>query len=381
MEQLLTLKQKFFMSEQQPHPLFKKHIQKASRFQLRKPTPNKQNWTTFYKLSSNENLLGPSPLALDAMKMSLDQLYEYDHYDDFQFQDTLSAFFDHQLKSGQFITANSGVEVLEIICRGLVSVGSECIISSPTFSPYKNIIELEGGVVVDVPLTEGDFQLDVEGILQKVNSETALVFLTNPNNPTGTYASKEKIDYLLSKLPDWVVVVYDEVYFHFVDQDDFPYAIDYVKAGKNLIGLHTFSKIYGLAGLRIGYGFTTPQIGEYLNKIFRPFRIGTLPIIAATAALKDNEHVKKSQQMVWEGKKFLYQVFDQLGINYLPTQGNFILFSSPIPSLDLAKKMLDEGVMIRPGDNFGAPGYIRLTIGPQAANERFVEVFKKLIGA
>jgi len=360
------------------HPLFKSHIERASRFQLRKPTPKKNNWETFYKLSSNENLLGPSPLALKAMKMALENIHEYDHYDDLQFQNTLSEFYGQQLKPGQFITANSGVEVLEIICRGLISVGSECIISSPTFSPYKNMIELEGGVVVDVPLTNDDFQLDVDEILKQVNRKTALLFLTNPNNPTGTYASKDKIDYLLDRLPEHIIVVYDEVYFHFVDQKDFPYAIDYVKAGKNLIGLHTFSKIYGLAGLRVGYGFTNPVLGNYLNKIFRPFRIGTLPIVAATAALKDRDHLKRSQEMVWKGRKFLYNFFDEMGIEYLPTQGNFILFVSPIPSLELAGKMLDEGVMIRPGDNFGAPGYIRLTIGTPAANRRFAEVFSRV---
>ncbi len=361
------------------HPLFKKHIEKASRFQLRKPTPNKTNWDTFYKLSSNENMLGASPKAIDAIQKAVSGVYEYDFYDDFQIQDVLADFYKQEIKSGQFITANSGVEVLEIICRGLVSVGSECIISSPTFSPYKNIIELEGGVVEDIPLKLPDYSLDIDGILNAVNENTAMVFLTNPNNPTGTYFTKKELDRLLEGLPKEVIVVYDEVYFHFVDADDFPYAIDYVKAGKNMIALHTFSKIYGLAGLRVGYGFTTPEIGEYLNKIFRPFRIGTLSVLAAFAALKDLDHVKKSQEMVWEGKKWLYQKFDDLGIRYWPSQGNFILFESPIPSLELTSKMLDEGVMVRPGDNFGAPGSIRLTIGTQEANERFVEVFTSLL--
>jgi len=367
------------MSEENSfHPLFKKHIQKASRFQLRKPTPNKTNWDKFYKLSSNENLMGASPKAVKAMQDALEGVYEYDFYDDYQFQDVLADFYKQEIKSGQFITANSGVEVLEIICRGLVSVGSECIISSPTFSPYKNIIELEGGVVVDIPLTLPDYQLDVEGILGAVNENTALVFITNPNNPTGTYANKEQFEALLNALPDDVIVVYDEVYFHFVDADDFPYAKDYVKAGKNIIALHTFSKIYGLAGLRVGYGFTTPEIGEYLNKIFRPFRISTLSTIAAYEALKDKEHLEASQQMAWQGKKWLYEKFEEAGIKYWASQGNFVMFESPIASLDLTMKLLDEGVMVRPGDNFGAPGCIRLTIGTQEANERFWEVFSAI---
>ncbi len=367
------------MSNSNSHPLFKSHIEKATRFQLRKPTPNKTNWDTFYKLSSNENLMGASPKALAAVKQAIDGVYEYDHYDDFQFQDKLADYYKQEIKSGQFITANSGVEVLEIICRGLVSVGAECIVSSPTFSPYKNMIELEGGVVVDIPLSTPDYQLDIDEILNAVTEKTALVFITNPNNPTGTYIEKEKIDHLIEQLPDDVIVVYDEVYYHFVDADDFPYAIDYVKAGKPVIGLHTFSKIYGLAGLRIGYGFTTPEIGEYLNKIFRPFRIDTVSMAAAFAALEDEEHVNRSQKMVWEGKKWLYEKFEELGVEYLKSQGNFIMFKSPIPSLELTSNMLDEGVMIRPGDNFGAPGYIRLTIGTEAANKRFMDVFKHFL--
>lgn len=360
------------------HPLFKDHIERATRFQLRKPTPNKQDWDTFYKLSSNENLMGPSPKALKAAREAIEGVHEYEFYDDFQFQDVLEDYYKGEIKSGQFITANSGVEVLEIICRGLVSVGSECIISSPTFSPYRNIIELEGGEVIDIPLEEPDYSWNIDEILDAVSDKTALVFITNPNNPTGTYATKAEIDRLMNELPENVIVVYDEVYYHFVDADDFPYAIDYVKGGRPMIGLHTFSKIYGLAGLRVGYGFTTPEIGEYLNKIFRPFRIDTVSTLSAYAALNDEEHVKKSQEMVWEGKRWLCQKFEEAGIKYWPSQGNFVMFESPIPSLELTSKMLDEGVMVRPGDNFGAPGKIRLTIGTLAANQRFWKVFKDI---
>ena len=361
------------------HPLFKAHIEKATRFQLRKPTPNKTNWEKFFKLSSNENMMGTSPMALDAIKKAIEGVYEYDFYDDYQFQDVLADHYLQELQSGQFITANSGVEVLEIICRGLVSVGSECIISTPTFSPYKNIIELEGGVVKDVPLTLPNYEYDVEGVLNAVSEKTAIVFVTNPNNPTGTYATKKQFEKLLNGLPDHVIVVYDEVYFHFVDQDDFPYAKDYIKQGNNVIGLHTFSKIYGLAGMRVGYGITTPEIGDYLNKIFRPFRISTLSTIAAYEALKDTEHVSRSQNMVWEGKKDLYNKFELRGIKYWPSQGNFVMFQSPIPSLELTAAMLDEGVMVRPGDNFGAPGCIRVTVGTQESNERFWNVLTSVL--
>ena len=157
--------------------IFKDHIQKATRFQLRKPTPSKQNYDTFYKLSSNENLLGTSPKALKAITEALSGLYEYDHYDDNFFQEVLSRFYKNDLKPGQFITANSGVEVLEIICRGFVGLGTECIISSPTFTPYKNMVELEGGKVVDIPLSESDFKIDIDGILNAITDKTRLIFI------------------------------------------------------------------------------------------------------------------------------------------------------------------------------------------------------------
>ena len=217
---------------------------------------------------------------------------------------------------------------------------------------------------------------DLNKMHEAISSRTKLIFLPSPNNPTGTYINKQDFNRLIDGLPKDVIVVYDEVYFHFVDALDFPYAKDYIKEGRNLIGLHTFSKIYGLAGMRVGYGITTPEIGEYLNKIFRPFRISTLSTIAAYEALKDTEHVRKSQEMVWEGKRWFYQKFDELGVQYWPTQGNFIMFKIDMNSLDFTMKMLDEGVMVRPGDNFGALGCIRLTIGTQEANERFMEVFK-----
>src|SRR5690554_83046 len=361
------------------HPLFKAHIEEATPFPVRKPLPNKTSWKTFYKMSSNENLLGASPKALEAMKEAIGSVNEYDHYDNDQFHEVLATYHNNQIAASQFITCNSGVEVLETICRGLVSPGLECIICMPTFSPYKNIIELEGGKVIDVPLLRPDFKLDVDGILSSINEKTALIFITNPNNPTGTYINKQTMDNLMDQIPDHVIVVYDEVYYHFVDADDFPSAMDYIKAGKSIIGLHTFSKIYGLAGLRIGYGFSTPKIGEYLNKIFRPFRIGTLQVAAAYAALEDKEHVERSQKMVWDEKKWYYKKFEEASIRFWPTQGNFILFEPPIPVDEFNEKMLENGIMLRPGKGFGADGTIRLTVGTKAANERFWEVFEKFL--
>lgn len=361
------------------HPLFKKHIEQAKEFPMRKPLPQKDNWEHFYKMSSNENLLGPSPKAIEAMRNAIGNVNEYDHYDNNEFHEVLAKHHGNGLKPQQFITCNSGVEVIETICKGLVSVGSECIISMPTFTPYENLSELEGGKVINIPLKLPDYALDTEGILSAINEKTALIFITNPNNPTGTYVNKQIMDAFIAKIPDHVIVVYDEVYHHFVDADDFPYAIDYIKEGKNVIALHTFSKIYGLAGLRIGYAFSTPAIGEYLNKIFRPFRIGTLQVNAAFAALKDTEHVKRSQEMVWEGKRWLYKKFEEAAIRYWPTQGNFILFESPIPDDELAEEMLKGGVMVRPGKGFGADNAIRVTIGTKAANQRFWELLKKIM--
>ncbi len=331
---------------------------------------------TIWKLSSNENALGPSPLAQRAIYDNLQHIHEYKFRDDHLLKNTICGTYPH-LTSENIVTANSGIETLELITRAFLSPGLECIISHPTFVAYESMIENEGSKVVNVPLNSDDYTLNVYEILKAVTKNTRLVFITNPNNPTGTYTGKKQIDFLIDNLPEDVIVVYDEVYFHFVDAPDYPRAFDYIKENKNVIGVHSFSKAYGLAGIRLGYGISTPQLISYIENIKRPFIINTLSMVAGIAALEDKEHLRKTVDLIRTEKKWLYNEFDKLGLPYWPSQTNFIFIAPNIKLNDFTAQMLTEGIMVRPCDKFGAPNGARITIGTHEANRALIAAIHK----
>lgn len=329
-----------------------------------------------WKLSSNENALGPSPLAQRAICNNLQNIHEYKFRDDHSLKNAICETYPH-LTSENIVSANSGIEVLELITRAFLSPGLECIISHPTFVAYESMIQNEGSKVVNVPLNSDDYTLNVDEILKAVTKKTRLVFITNPNNPTGTYTGKKSIDFLIDNLPEDVIVVYDEVYFHFVDAPDYPRAFDYIKENKNVIGIHSFSKAYGLAGIRLGYGISTPQLISYIENIKRPFIINTLSMVAGIAALKDNDHLKKTVSLIRTEKKWLYNEFDNLDVGYWPSQTNFIFIAPNIKLNDFTAQMLTEGIMVRPCDKFGAPNGARITIGTHDANIALIAAISK----
>ncbi|MEL6671011.1 MAG: histidinol-phosphate transaminase [Bacteroidota bacterium] len=334
---------------------------------------------TLHKLSSNENALGPSPKALEAIQNMLPRLHEYGHRVDTPFREALSRLWEGNMHPDQFITANSGLEIIDLAARAFLEPGTTAIFSNPTFHVYEIFTQVNGAETVNVPLLNPDYSLDVDGILRSVDDRTRLIFMTNPNNPTGTMIPKEAVDAVVNGVPDHVVIVHDEVYWHFAETENFPFARDYVLAGKNVIGLHSFSKAYGLAGMRVGYGFSTPRIATYLQKLRRPFFINTLSMEGALAALEDVEHLEKSVALVKEEKAWLYAELSRLGMHFWPSHTNFILFKSPLPTRDFVARMLEKGVMVREGDNNGAPGCIRLTIGTRPSNEAFIEALEVLL--
>ncbi len=359
--------------------IFKSYIKKKDYAGgiTREEVKNRAQVEKIWKLSSNENILGPSPMAQKAIADCIQNLHEYDFRDDHQLKNAICESYP-SLTSENIVTANSGIEALELITRGFLKPGLECIISHPTFVAYESMIENEGAKVVNIPLNPDDYTLEIEKILAAVNDKTRLVFVTNPNNPTGTYTNKKRIDYLINNLPDDVIVVYDEVYFHFADAFDFPRAYDYIKENKNVIGVHSFSKAYGLAGIRLGYAFSTPEIAEYLGNIKRPFIINTMTMIGGIAALKDTGHLEKTKDLIRTEKKWLYKEFDKLGIMYWPSQANFIFIHSKINLANFIDGMLNEGIMIRPCNKFGAPNGARITIGNREANTALIKAISNV---
>jgi len=332
-----------------------------------------------YKLSSNENILGSSPKAIKAISDNINNLSEYCDRTDQRLRNKLSKFYNSELSDKQFFTDNSGVSLLNLIERAFLEPGNEVIISNPSFKPYAMFAQKLGARVIDVPLLGDNFDLDVEGILKAINENTRLIFVTSPNNPTGTHIPKNQLDNLVNGIPAHVVLVYDEVYYQYVDAVDYVRAFEYVYQGKNVIGVNSFSKAYGLAGLRIGYGYSTEEIASYLSQACTPFMINTLALEAAIAALDDNDFINETVSLIAEEKKFLYSELDKLGVKYWRSQANFITIEPEMNDKEFESAMLKEGIMVRPVVKFGAPGCIRVTIGDREANSAYLKAFKKIL--
>jgi len=323
------------------------------------------------KLASNENPLGPSPKAIAAVKKALDGLNRYPDGSGFYLSQALAKKFEVQ--PDQIILGNGSNELIELSVRTFVQPGDEIISADPSFVVYKMITQAAGGVNVIVPCK--DMRHDLDAMAARITPRTRVVFIANPNNPTGTMNTKAEMDRFMDQVPDHVLVAVDEAYFEYVTHSEYPDSIDYLKAGKNILALRTFSKIYGLAGLRIGYGITTAEIAGLMNKVRQPFNTNSLAQIGAAAALADRKHVEKSIAVNNEGKQFLSQSFQRLGISFLPTETNFILFETAHDGRELYQRLLKSGVIVRPmGGN-----RLRVTIGLPDENKRFVDELEKIV--
>ena len=316
------------------------------------------------KLASNENPLGPSPKAVTAIKRAVEGLNRYPDGSGFYLSQALAKQLGVDL--AQVILGNGSNELIELAVRTFVQPGDEVVSADPSFVVYKMITQAAGGTNVIVPCR--DLTHDLDAMAEALSPRTRLVFIANPNNPTGTMNTKTEMDRFMAKVPDHVLVCVDEAYFEYVTRADYPDSLDYLREGKNVLAFRTFSKIYGLAGLRIGYGISKPEITEMMNKVRQPFNTNTLGQVGALAALADRKHVEKSVTMNNEGKQLLYREFERLGITCVPTEANFILFETKLDSRELYTRLLKKGVIIRPM----GPQRLRVTIGLPEENRRFV---------
>lgn len=323
------------------------------------------------KLASNENPLGPSPKAISAIKKALEGLNRYPDGSGFYLSQALAKKYGKDIN--QIILGNGSNELIELAVRAFVQPGDEVVSAHPSFVVYAMINQCAGGANVVVPLK--DNRHDLDAMADKITPKTKLVFIANPNNPTGTMNTQAEMDRFMERVPAHVVVVVDEAYFEYVTHADYPDSLDYLHEKKNILALRTFSKIYGLAGLRIGYGITTPEIADYLNKVRQPFNTNSLAQIGALAALADRKHVEKSIAINNEGKQFLYQAFTRLGISFAKTETNFILCETAGSSKELYAQLLKTGVITRPiGEK-----HLRVSIGLPEENKRFVDELEKIV--
>uniref|UniRef100_A0A7C2HZJ3 Histidinol-phosphate aminotransferase n=1 Tax=Ammonifex degensii TaxID=42838 RepID=A0A7C2HZJ3_9THEO len=325
------------------------------------------------KLASNENPLGPSPRAMAAITTAVSRINFYPDGSAYQLRTALAKRLQVELEA--VIVGNGSNELVQMLSLALLEPGDEVVMPVPTFPRYEPLARLMGAVPVEVPLK--DFRMDIEAMLARVGPKTKILYLCNPNNPTGTIATREEVDWLLDRLSPAVLVVFDEAYFEYVTHPGYPDGLDYYRRGYNVMVLRTFSKIYGLAGLRIGYGVGSPRLINYLNRVREPFNVNRLAQEAALAALEDEEFVALSKKINEEGKNFLYQSFAKRGIPYVPTEANFIFFDAGRDEKTVFRRMLKEGVIIRGG--FGYPTHLRVTIGTAAQNARFIAAIDKVL--
>ncbi len=327
------------------------------------------------KLASNENLLGPSPKAVAAIRKELPNIYLYPEGPCTILRKALAKKF--AIPERMVVISNGADNLILMIANAFVNEGEEAVMADPTFSIYTNVTQVMGGKPIKVKLK--GFTHDLESMLKKVNRKTKLVFICNPNNPTGTTVSLKTFNYFLSKIPKRVIVVLDEAYGDFVEEAFCPNGLDYIKEEKQVIVLRTFSKVYGLAGLRIGYALGREDLVDCLYQVREPFPVHRLAQVAAVAALDDEDHAIRSIQSVYEGRKYFYKELNRVGLFYVPSQANFIFIDFEKDSEEVFRALLREGIIIRPGKVWGFPTFARVTIGRMEDNQRFIKALKKIL--
>lgn len=326
------------------------------------------------KLASNENLLGPSPKALEAVRRELPNTHFYPEGPSPLLRQALARIFS--LAEANIVTSNGADNLILMIANAFINEGDEVIMADPTFPVYTNVTQIMGGKPIRVRLK--DYTHDLDGMLQRVTRRTKLIFVCNPNNPTGTIVTEPSLNRFLSRLPGRVIVILDEAYGDFAEASFYPSGLDYVKGGKQVIALRTFSKVYGLAGLRIGYAIGREDLIHCLYQVRDPFPVHRLAQVAAVAALEDTEHILKSIQLVYEGRRYLYKELDRIGIRYVPSEANFIFVDFERDIEQIFQTLLREGIIIRPGRSWGYSTCGRVTIGRMADNRRFIKALKKI---
>ena len=327
------------------------------------------------KLASNENPLGPSPMAVRAIIDNVNKINRYPDGSGYYLKSKLADIYNVTIN--RIIIGNGSNNLIELAIRTFLTEGEEVIQAFPTFLFYEKITTSAGCRLISVPLR--DFKIDLAGILDAVTDKTKLVFINNPNNPTGTALTGIEIKKFLKTLPGDIVVVLDEAYVEFVTDNNIADGLELIKDYPRLIVLRTFSKLYGLAGLRIGYGFSSEEIIDYMNRVRQPFNVNLLAQAAATAALDDKVFVSETLKVVKEGLDYLFTELNGLGIEYRPTQTNFFLIKSPLGGKKTYELMLREGVIIRSMESFGLKDFIRINAGLPEENERFIKTFKKVL--
>ncbi len=327
------------------------------------------------KIASNENPLGPSRLALVAVEKSIGDLNRYPDGDCFYLKKKLAAKLG--VREGNLIIGNGSNEIIEIIARTYLCENDEAIYGEHAFIVYPIVTQAIGASHVVSPMP--DLVHNLEDFGSRITGKTRIIYLANPNNPTGTIFSISEFEKFLGSVPEEVIVIVDEAYFEYVDDSEYPDSLSYLSNYKNVVTVRTFSKIYGLAGLRIGYGVGNEELISYVNRVREPFNVNSLAQAAAEAALDDSEHIKNTKSVNNSGLEYLTAEFENLGIKYTPSFTNFILIDLEDDPIPVYNNLLKEGVIVRPVGGYGLKTHLRVSVGLQSENERFIAALKKIV--
>ena len=328
------------------------------------------------KLASNENALGPSPAALECIQAHLKDLALYPDGNGFRLKNALCNKYG--LQANQIILGNGSSDAIEFVIRALVNPGDEIIFSQYSFAMYPILTQMVSGKAVVTPAK--DWGHDLNAMANAVSEKTKIIFIANPNNPTGTWLAASDVEAFLSTIPESVVVVIDEAYYEYLDKPEYDTALKFLERYPNLMVTRTFSKAFGLAGLRVGYGVCHPALTDLLNRVRPPFNVNSLALEAATVALNDEAHLRKSVLLNKEGLVYLSKSFDDMGLSYIPSVGNFIAVDVGRSDVEVFDALLKQGVIVRPVGNYDMKNYIRVTVGLQNENKRFIEALKVVLG-
>ncbi|MBU1997281.1 MAG: histidinol-phosphate transaminase [Candidatus Omnitrophica bacterium] len=327
------------------------------------------------KLASNENPYPPSPKVLKAITQAAKEVNRYPDGDCFYLRSALAKRL--KVNPRQLIFSNGSDELIVMAVRAFVDNGDEVIIAKPSFLIYEIASKIEGANIKNIPLK--DFSYDLDSMKKAVTKKTKIIFLGNPDNPSGTYLKDQDVAKFLRGLRKDILVFFDEAYYEYVDEKDYVDSLGLLKNYKNVIVTRTFSKMYGLAGLRIGYGIANLELVDILNLIREPFNVNSIAQVAALACLNENAYYKDIAKKVKDQREFLYKSFDRLGLEFKKSYTNFILINVKSDSTLVSQKLLKKGVIVRDMSSWGVKNFIRVSIGTQKENKKFIKVLGEIL--
>ena len=357
--------------------LGKKSIKETKPYQAGKPIEEVERelgLSNIIKLASNENPLGPSPKAIAAAASALNEVHLYPDALYFRLREKLSQYTGVDLMN---ITVGNGSEnCMECLIKAYIDEGSNVVLDQYAFATIRILAKAYGADEILIP--SKNYRHDVSAIAAAINDNTKIVFVVNPNNPTGTYITQDELVYLLDKVPSDVIVVVDEAYYEYLDKPDYPDTVKLLDKYENLVISRTFSKVFGIAGLRLGYLLSSFPVSELLHRSRMPFNVNNCAVAAGIASLEDSDFLARTRKVNTDGLIQVSRGLAQLGIQYTPSVGNFIMVDMCTDALEIYNKILNKGVIVRPLVPYGLPNHLRITIGTYEQNVRLLQVLKEV---